>query len=455
MYAGAIALTAAINLSALSVVNVMGNRIGKEELSRLQEIMRSKPTLVSLCGIADDATEADLSALSGLGMDADDVSVLVLELPSKRTLSTLRMPGNDLCDTAAGQAMGDMLSVNTVLRKLDMSNCNMQNPDSSKAFAGGLSSNVVLLDLNISKNNLGRIFTNGHGDGDKRDDRNWGSDLSGEQSPCCFIFVVPSPITHRCHTSCAVVPVSGMYAGAIALTAAIRLSALSVVNVMGNRIGKEELSRLQGIMRSKPTLVSLCGIADDATEADLSGLGMDADDVSVLVLELPSKENLAKLSLKNNKLATARAGEALGKALKGNMVLKEFDISSNSWNDELTVNKVDGAGFAQGLSKGLSGDGMMSALNISKNMIKGAKAGEGLGDALAANSVLKKLNLSGEKGSPNMDIDFMTAFAPRLAQNSSLSVLDLSSNGLTNGRPWPNGTGHYADMAGNLYSIYR
>jgi hypothetical protein len=47
---------------------------------------------------------------------------------------------------------------------------------------------------------------------------------------------------------------------------------------MGNRIGKEMLSKLQEIMRSKPNLISLCGIADDATEVDLSGLGMDADD---------------------------------------------------------------------------------------------------------------------------------------------------------------------------------
>jgi hypothetical protein len=42
-------------------------------------------------------------------------------------------------------------------------------------------------------------------------------------------------------------------------------------------------------MRAKPNLVSLCGIADDATEADLSGLGMDADDAIVLASELPDR----------------------------------------------------------------------------------------------------------------------------------------------------------------------
>jgi hypothetical protein len=34
----------------------MGNRIGKEQLAKLQDIMRAKPNLVSLCGIANDAT---------------------------------------------------------------------------------------------------------------------------------------------------------------------------------------------------------------------------------------------------------------------------------------------------------------------------------------------------------------------------------------------------------------
>jgi hypothetical protein len=66
----------------------------------------------------------------------------------------------------------------------------------------------------------------------------------------------------------------------------IDMRALSVANVMGNSIGKETLSKLQEIMRSKPNLMSLCGMADDATEADLSGLMMDADDAIILASEL-------------------------------------------------------------------------------------------------------------------------------------------------------------------------
>ena len=67
-------------------VNVMGNKIGKEQLSKLQEMMKAHPTLVSLCGIADEATEANLS---GIEMAADDAVVLADELPAKGALETI------------------------------------------------------------------------------------------------------------------------------------------------------------------------------------------------------------------------------------------------------------------------------------------------------------------------------------------------------------------------------
>jgi hypothetical protein len=73
---------------------------------------------------------------------------------------------------------------------------------------------------------------------------------------------------------------------------------------MGNRIGKEMLSNLQEIMRSKPNLVSLCGITDDATEADLSGLNMDADDAIILASELPDKRALTLLNVSNNSIVS-------------------------------------------------------------------------------------------------------------------------------------------------------
>ena len=73
-------------IRAMATANIMGNKIGKEQLCKLQEMMKAHPALVSLCGMADDATEANLS---GLGMDADDAVVLADELPAKGALETI------------------------------------------------------------------------------------------------------------------------------------------------------------------------------------------------------------------------------------------------------------------------------------------------------------------------------------------------------------------------------
>ena len=79
---------------AMVTVNVMGNSISKEQLAKLQEMMKAHPTIVSLCGIADDATKADLS---GLRMGADDAAILANELPAKGALTSLNVSNNMLC----------------------------------------------------------------------------------------------------------------------------------------------------------------------------------------------------------------------------------------------------------------------------------------------------------------------------------------------------------------------
>ena len=78
--------------------------------------------------------------------------------------------------------------------------------------------------------------------------------------------------------------------------------AMVTVNILGNRIGKEQLSKYQEMMKAHPTLVSLCGVANNATEADLSGLGMDDDDAVILADELPIKGVVSKLDLSQNNL---------------------------------------------------------------------------------------------------------------------------------------------------------
>jgi hypothetical protein len=141
---------------------------------------------------------------------------------------------------------------NRALTKFDISKNNLYAAGTT-ALAEGLKGNQVMTELNLAGNVMGKGSGRGY---------NGVTDMSGVAA---LADVIPG------------------------------MGALSIANVMGNRIGKEMLSKLQEIMRSKPNLVSLCGIADDATEADVSGLSMDADDVSILVSELPDKRALAKL----------------------------------------------------------------------------------------------------------------------------------------------------------------
>ena len=99
----------------MSSVGIMGNQIGKEELSKLQITMQEHKTLQSPCGIASDAKEADFS---GLGMDAAGAAVLAEDIQVKRALSKLTFTGN------GGQygSEGDPVTVETGMIEADFSN---------------------------------------------------------------------------------------------------------------------------------------------------------------------------------------------------------------------------------------------------------------------------------------------------------------------------------------------
>jgi Ran GTPase-activating protein (RanGAP) involved in mRNA processing and transport len=231
-------------------------------------------------------TELDFSS-QGLG--AGDAVLIANDISDMRALSVLSLKSNNL-QAAGGEALAEGLKGNQVITELDISSNNLglnsdYDTDTSgiialadaipdmramtkfnissndiraeggKALAAGLTGNQVITELNISRINLGR-------------NSSYKDDTSG----------------------------------VIAIADAIpNMRALSVANIMGNKIGKDQLAKFQEIMRSKPNLVSLCGIANDATGADLSGLDiMDADDAIILVSELPDKGAMTSLNLASN-----------------------------------------------------------------------------------------------------------------------------------------------------------
>jgi hypothetical protein len=142
---------------------------------------------------------------------------------------------------------------------------------------------------------------------------------------------------------------------------------------MGNRTSKDVLSKLQEIMHSKPNLMSLCGIADDTTEAVLSGINMSADDAIILASELCDKGALSTLDLSNNRILSRESGKALANALAGNTTLIELDLSNN----QNSLGSMDGAGFTQELTVGIKGMKTLSKLSLQGNKIPaGAEADE-------------------------------------------------------------------------------
>jgi hypothetical protein len=157
--------------------------------------------------------------------------------------------------------------------------------------------------------------------------------------------------------------------GIIALADAIPgMRALSIANVMGNRIGKDHLSKLQEIMRFKPNLISLCGIADDATEADLSGLNMDADDAIILATELPDKGALTSLDLSDNKLGTLTSPGGWSSTPGDGLKYRHSDGRCQN-------NKPEGEEFKPGgiiaIGNAIPDMGALTSLNLADNRLCG------------------------------------------------------------------------------------
>jgi Leucine-rich repeat (LRR) protein len=102
------------------------------------------------------------------------------------------------------------------------------------------------------------------------------------------------------------------------------------------------------------------------TEANFSNKNLGAGGAIIISAWITHKDNgaLTKLDMSKNKIATKEAGRALGEALKGNTVLKELDVSGDGW-----FSGIDGPGFAEEISKGLSDNRALSFLDLSSNRL--------------------------------------------------------------------------------------
>jgi hypothetical protein len=121
-------------------------------------------------------------------------------------------------------------------------------------------------------------------------------------------------------------------------------------------------------------------------------------------------------------IITKEAGTALANMLKVNTVLTELDISDCA---HFTAG-ADGPGFAQELAVGISDNGTLLSLDLSKNNIGGHNGEPGV-HALAKmlNGTLQKLNISNNR----LDVECANILAPVISGNRALLKLDISNNG--------------------------
>lgn len=327
-----------------------------------------------------------------------------------RALTSLNVSKNAMLTKEAGKALAGALANNSVLRELHVSRQGGWRWDDGPGFAQelaiGLTTNGALTDLNISNNHLGeRVLPKGwtetgyNFDNSKMYKHTDGREQKEAREPAGVIAICDAIPAMRVLTTLNIsknkmatkeagkaladalasnsvlkeLDVSSNYeryygldGAGFAQELAAGLStnangALTSLNIMGNKIGKEQLSKLLEIMKAHPMLVSLCGIADDATEANLSGLRMDVDDAVVLADELPAKGALTRLNISKqaykNEYGEAVGGigaegaKAIAEALKSNVrgldlwfnclgAFTSLDISNNDIEGEALLQRI-------------------------------------------------------------------------------------------------------------------
>jgi Ran GTPase-activating protein (RanGAP) involved in mRNA processing and transport len=139
-------------------VNILYNDIGNEQAQNLATILKKHATLKSLCGNKGDESELNLVGSRGKQMGADGAIMLAPEIVANGALEKLLMADNGIATKEAGEALGQALASNTVLKELDVSNNARytfnDGPAFATALADGVRANGALVKFDISNNKL-------------------------------------------------------------------------------------------------------------------------------------------------------------------------------------------------------------------------------------------------------------------------------------------------------------
>jgi Leucine-rich repeat (LRR) protein len=285
-------------------------------------------------------------------------------------------------------------------------------PDGIVALANAIPDMGALTSLNLASNNLGALLL----------PAGWTHHPDNSAS---YRFMH----TDSSHQEAA--PEGTSYPGAITIADAIKdMRAISSVNLLKNSIPVKQAQELVKIMQSKEKLTTLCGLSKEETKLDFSNQGLDAGDAVLIANDISDMRALSTLVLKDNRLATKAAGEALAKALAGNSALKELDVSSNNWKN--AYGEGDGPGFAMELAVGIRDNGALTKFDISKCELM-AEGGKVLAAGLKGNQVITELNISDNELGMKSDgisaeMSGIIAIADAIPDMGAMTRLNLSNN---------------------------
>ena len=141
------------NNGALEKFDISGNTLYREGAKLLAEALRGNQRMVELN-----------VARNGIGVDG--TLAIAKTIPTMGALTSLDMSNNVLATKASGKALSEMLSSNSVLKELDVSNSaqhlsgsswgGADGPGFATALAVGIGVNAALTSLDISNNELVR-----------------------------------------------------------------------------------------------------------------------------------------------------------------------------------------------------------------------------------------------------------------------------------------------------------
>ena len=265
------------------------------------------------------------------------------------------MRGNSVHGADAGQALGDALAANAVLKELDLSTQHDWDKDRqldasfAKSFAVGLGANRAMTSLNVLNNKL-------FADGGKA----LADALKGNQV-MKVIDISSNELGYDAHYN-------SDLSGVIAIgTAVPTMGALEKLRIGANGFKGQEAAKALGDAIAAHTVLK---------ELDLSGgeyayqkcVAEFAKGFSAGLGANGAKGALVKFDISSNDLR-AEGCKALAKALTNHPTMAELDVSSNSMT--LGANWGDMSGVIA-LSNAIPSMGALASLNVSNNNLVGS-----------------------------------------------------------------------------------